>query len=130
MRVFGFVSALLLGMVLFGCGQSVVPPSPPPVDLALLQQSLKNLESDKPSEQLQAAKALAQRGTTLREAVPALRRVLQESPNREVKLAVIEALGKMAPRALESLPDLQNAMESEDKEVREAALRAMVEIDS
>ncbi len=76
---------------------------------------------DDPMTREQASAALKGIGTT---AIPALREAAR-SPDQELRIAAIHALGQVGPAACEAIPDLRKALADADEEVRTVAVEAL-----
>lgn len=83
----------------------------------------------KPDERtaLAAANALAQRGSTARDAVPSLALALRHS-SKAVREAAAKALATMGPHARVAVLSLERAAEDPEEEVREAAKQTLQQI--
>jgi HEAT repeat protein len=89
--------------------------------------ALRSALSD--GEPLVVAMAVAALGRTGRGAVPALVGVFQTNSAVQVRLAALEALGRLGPDAAAAVPVLVQAAKEEDDPVGEAAGEALKQID-
>ena len=71
-----------------------------------------------------AIAAIGEMGADAKTAVPALVKVLQDSP-QEIRLRAIDSLADLGATAKAAVPDLRNALKDSDEKVREAAAKAL-----
>lgn len=87
-------------------------------------------EKEKPKHRRLAIQTLGELGDSAKSAVPALAKILESNPRKELKLATLAALSEMGKSARSAVPQLTKALKDNDEMVRMGAAKVLGNIGS